>query len=222
MRAVLLLLFLTPAVARAQTGGSDTTTKRPPSQFDQSAHADSVKAALERLQWYYRLRERIHGDSLALHRYLDSLDNTRMAIMRRNLTFSSKDWLPTAADRARRDDEIKRSQGWDKVFTNSTRVGFSTPIQGILRAVGLIEDVTPRIAYTLMHTTRVEVTVYDLQAHTVAVLVNDVQSPGEYKFDWNLLDSSGARVETGDYIAEVIANDPDGRKLLLRKRIEVP
>lgn len=220
---ILLLLLLGPAAAYAQTGGSDTTVKRPPSQFDQSARADSIRAALDRLQWYYRLRERIHSDSLALHHYLDSLDNTRMAIMRRNLTFSSKDWLPSAAERAKRDDEIKRSQGWDKVFTNSTRVGFSTPLQGIFRALGLIEDVTPRITYTLMRTTKVEVTIYDLQARTVAVLVNDVQSPGEYKFDWNLLDSNNVRVETGDYIGEVVASDAEGKKqLLLRKRIEVP
>jgi hypothetical protein len=167
----------------------------------------------------HRLRTTVTLDHPMIRDYLDSLQNTPEAIMRRNLAMDPSLWRPTDADRARRDDDIKRSQGWDQIYQNIPRVGFSIPLSSIGRALGLVEDVTPRIKYTLLATDNVTVKVYDLMARTVAVMVDGVQSPGEYRMDWNMRDDNGHRVSSGDYVAEVVVG---GKRLMLRKRIEVP
>ena len=164
------------------------------------------------------LRETLERDHAAIRAYLDSLDNTPLAIMRRNLAMNPRDWMPTAADRARREEDIRRSQGWDLIYQNIPRVGVSVPLRSIGQSLGLVEDVSPKIYYTLLHTDSVSVRVYDITSRLVVVLVDGVQSPGEYRFDWDMLDAGGKRVSAGDYFAEVIV----GKKLVLRKRIEVP
>lgn len=166
-----------------------------------------------------RLVDVVKRDSVLISGWLDSLRNTPEARMKRALTLAPSDWMPTAADRARHADELWRAQGFDKIFQNIPRVNLvSVPMGAIWRALGIIEDVTPRIKYTLLRTDSVSVRVYNLQAELVAVVVDGSQRPGVYDFNWNMLGSDGKRVSYGDYIAEVVV----GQRLLLRKRIEVP
>lgn len=165
-----------------------------------------------------RLLETIRRDSASLRAFMDSLAGTPQAIMRRNLAMNYSDWKPSPADKARRDEEIWRSQSMDKIHQNIPRVGVSMSMGDIARALGLAEDVTPRIKYTLMRTDSVSVRVYDLTTKLVRVIVSGPQSPGVYSFDWDMLDDTGRKVVAGDYIAEVVVQ----RRLLLRKRIEVP
>ncbi len=164
------------------------------------------------------LRETIRRDSALLRAYMDSLAITPLALMHRNLALNPREWMPTAADTRRRDDDIKQSQSWDQIHQNIPRVGASVSLQDIGRVLGLIEDVTPRIKYTLTRTDSITVKVYDLTSRNIRVIVNGVQSPGVYSFDWDLQDNDGQRVVAGDYIAEVIV----ARRLVVRKRIEVP
>jgi hypothetical protein len=199
--------------------GRDTLKMTLPGQFQLPDSVRDLELFMMRLSPLTRLLVRIRRDSLLLHLYIDSLDNTPQAIMRRNLTFNSKDWMPTAADRARREEDIARSQDWGNVYKNIPRAGISIPLRSIGQALGLVEDVSPRVRYTLMRTEAVAVRVYDLEANLVATLVDGVQPPGEYSFDWDFNDSSGHRVHYGDYIVEVVA---EGTRLLLRKRVEVP
>lgn len=215
MAALLLLSSVLTGVLHAQPGDGDSTgSRRAPGQFE---GRDTNK-----LNAHYRLVQRIREDSLALAHYLDSLDNTPMAIMQRNLTFSSRDWAPSAAEQAKREELVRRLTGADKVLLNIPRVGISIPLKSIGQALGLVEDVSPRIKYTLLRTERVAVKVYDIKAQLVAVVAEGVQAPGDYKFNWNMQDSTGLRVPYGDYFAEVVAEVKDERRLLLRKRIEVP
>ncbi len=221
MVVVMMCLALGAALAqpagtpRGASGGGDTTKGPTQGQIVLPSMNDSLVG-------YFKLREKLLRDSAALHAYLDSIANTPMAIMQRNLVFSYRDWAASAADIARRDEDIKRSQGWDKVFQNIPRVTLSVPLRSIGQALGLVEDVSPRIKYTVLRTERVTVKVYDISAKLVVVLHDDVQAPGEYRFDWNMCDSTGARVELGNYVAEVIMESKEQRRLLLRKRIEVP
>ena len=69
-----------------------------------------------------RLRDAVKRDSILISQYLDSLRSTPQERMRRALTFSPSEWKPTEADRARRAEEIWRSQGFDKIFGNIPRV----------------------------------------------------------------------------------------------------
>lgn len=216
-----LLSWLVPGSAGAQPVAGDSTRSATPSQFEGLDSAASAMAS-DSLSGRYRLLAQIRRDSLAMLRYLDSLDHTPMAVMRRNLTFSYRDYAPSAAEMALRDEEIKRSQGWDKVFLNIPRVGVSIPLKSIGQALGLVEDVTPVIKYTLLRTERVTVKIYDLSASLVVVMFDAVQSPGQYRLEWDFLDAKGLRAETGNYVAEVIMEAKDGRQLLHRKRIEVP
>ena len=82
-----------------------------------------------------RLRETIRRDSALVRAYLDSLANTPLGRMRRNLAMNPRDWMPSAADARRRDDEIKNSQSWDDIHQNIPRAGVSVPLQAIGRAV---------------------------------------------------------------------------------------
>lgn len=165
-----------------------------------------------------RLRQDVRLDSLELVWMLDSLDNTPSARMRRNLAMGPDDWRPTPGERAAREAEIRRSMDMDFVFPNSYIQLFGISTGAVFRALGLVEDVTPRIAYTLMRTEAVSVRIYTMGAELVTTLVDAPQRPGKYSFDWDLHDAQGVRVPYGNYIAEVIV----GGRMVLRKRIEAP
>lgn len=222
---LLLCSFLIPSVGGAQVrgGGGDTLKPVRPAP-DSTVRVPSTGGSSGQYQGtpdttaMQRLRETIRRDSALVRAYLDSIANTPLARMRRNLAMNPREWMTSDADRRRRDDEIKNSQSWDDIHQNIPRAGISVPLQAIGRALGIIEDVTPRIKYTLTRTDSITVKVYDLTAGIVRVIVNGVQSPGVYDFDWDMADNRGRRVAAGDYIAEVVVN----RRLVLRKRIEVP
>jgi len=165
------------------------------------------------------LRDAVKRDSVLISQFLDSLRSTPEERMKRALTFNAADWQPTEADRARRAEEIWKSQGFDKIFSNIPRVQLmSMSLGAIAMALGLTEDVSPRIRYSLLSTDSVSVIVYNTQADTVRVIVNTIQRPGVYDFNWDMIASNGHRATMGHYVAEVIV----GRRLVLRKRIEVP
>jgi len=214
-----LVLILGSASALAQPGtgivaGPDTTrsdSTAPSGEFHRGGRDWHTPLGV--------LREVLARDHAMLRAFLDSLANTPLAIMRRNLAMNPRDWMPTEADRARREEDIRRSQGWDMIYRhNVPRIGVSVPLSSIGQALGLVEDVSPRISYTLLRTDSVSVRVYDLTSRLVGILVDGVQSPGEYRFDWDMNNSMGTRVAAGDYVAEVIV----GKRLVLRKRIVVP
>jgi hypothetical protein len=156
-----------------------------------------------------------------LRALLDSLENSDSAIIASNLNFDSTEWQPTAADRARRDELMAIAQDRDWIYPRDiVRLGgVSVPLQAIGQALGLSEDVSPRIPYTIKRTRHVKITVYTQSALPVKTIVDTTQSPADYVVEWDFSDRNGRRVLSGSYFAEVIA---DGEELLLRKRIVVP
>jgi hypothetical protein len=211
--------------ASAQTGGTPGDSSRgAPSGSDSTHPVPGRIRVIDTTDIRYRLdsisvlHEEIRSDHAVWRAYLDSLENTPQAVMARNLAMTPEDWKPTAADRNRREEDIKRSQNAGDLFKNHYVPLVSAPLAAIGRMLGLIEDVTPRIKYTLNGTRPVTVKIYTLTAEPVVTLVEGSQPPGVYSFDWDLLDAAGRRVVYGDYIAEVIVD----KVLVLRKRIEVP
>jgi hypothetical protein len=226
---IALMLFASLTVLSAQPGGISAggsrtqidTTYVPGKLRRPTAEQDSAYERERRLRIDFRTRfhEALRRDSAALVSYLDSLANTPEAIRRRNLTFDPREWQPTAADRARRNEDIAQALDWHNLHPNLPFTPLvAVPLSSIGRALGLTEDVSPHISYTLTITQVVSVKVYDMESNVVATLVDGVQRPGVYSFDWDMLDSSGQRVPYGDYVAEVVAN----KTMLLAKRIEVP
>jgi hypothetical protein len=206
----------------SQTGGASQAEKREPSgrvkdsvYVPGSTRRGSPDDSLSRVRW---LREDARLDSLDLVHLLDSLENTPQARMRRNLAMAPSDWMPTKAERDAREADLRRAMDMDFVFPHSYVPLFGISTGAVFRALGLIEDVTPRITYTLLKTEPVTVKIYDLEAQLVATLVDGPQRAGVYDFQWDLTDAAGVRVPYGNYVAEVIV----GGRMVLRKRIEAP
>ena len=226
-RRTLLLLVLVMlcgrALVHAQTGGGQQApVSQPPAPTNDSVYVpgsiivptDTSRAG--RLRGW--LREELRLYSLELVSLLDSLERTVQARMRQNLAMSPSDWMPTEGERRAREEEIRRGMDMDFVFPNAYVPLFGISTGAVFRALGLVDDVTPRITYTLMRTELVTVKIYTIEATLVTTLVDGAQRPGVYDFMWDLRDADGKHVRYGNYIAEVIA----GGRLLLRKRIEAP
>jgi len=169
-----------------------------------------------------RLREDLRRDTAALRAFLDSLRNTPDAIRRRNLALLPEQWMPTPADRARREQEIRQSQDWDFIHPQGiTYINVvSVPLSDIGTALGITEDVSPIITYLLPEPGHVSVIVYDLRAQQISTIVDAPQKAGGYRYEWNMVDAKGIRAKSGDYFAEVRSGSE--KKLIARKRIVVP
>jgi len=85
----------------------------------------------------------------------------------------------------------------------------------IAKMFGLVEDVSPRIRYTVDETTEIEIVVYSPQARIITSLFRGIQAPGQYEVVWNGQDDQGRQVYPGDFIAEVRI----GAERIARKRI---
>jgi len=233
--SILLLSFvvLSGSVASAQT---DTSKSNPPLiQIPADSLLNYVPGGVRPgrggdsayLVWLYakirpivRLREALLRDTAAWYAFLDSLENTPEAIMQRNLALNPKDWMPSEADRAKRELEIRNSQDWNYIHPNGiTYIPLaSVPLSDIGRVLGLTEDVSPRINYTVASPENVSVKIYNLSAELVSTLVDALKKPGTYRMEWDMRDDQGRRAPSGDYIAEVII----GTRVAFRKRIVVP
>lgn len=95
--------------------------------------------------------------------------------------------------------------------------GISIPLSLIGSLLGLTEDVSPTIRYTVEQPAEVEIVIYSIQAIAIARILKAPQAAGGYSTTWNLLNEAGLRVPAGDYIAEVRI----GTLGIVRKRIRV-
>lgn len=222
---IVFLLILSPLVALAQPRrheraeeplyrGGDTVDLF--LRFDDSTQ----EGQLRRVDPLLRFLDAFRRDSSAWRAFIDSIGSSPEAAMNRNLAFNARDWLPTQADQMRRQEDIDRALDRDNIgLKGITHIPLiSIPLSSIGQILGLTEDVTPHIGYTVPNTQSVSVKIYNLSAQLVKSIVDGVERPGVYSFDWNMLDEKGKRVSSGDYVAEVLV----GKRLVLRKRIVVP
>ena len=183
---------------------------------------DSVFIDGQVIRLTVRIADEIRRDTIRLRALLDSIEQSRQAVIAANLNLDPSEWKPTERDLAERREMIERAQDFEYIYPQDVaRVPvMSIPLSSIGQALGLTENVSPRISYRLEATRRMTVIVYTvLDAIEIVRLVDQVQPPGVYSFDWDFNDSSGRRVLPGSYIVEVIA---DSTEMLLRKRIVVP
>lgn len=83
--------------------------------------------------------------------------------------------------------------------------------------LGLTEDVSPVIKFSVEYADEIEITVYSIQAVAVSTIFKGNMMPGNYKYVWNGRDDKGKKMKSGDYIAEVRI----GKYKFFRKRIVV-
>ncbi|MBC8144546.1 MAG: hypothetical protein H7X80_03105, partial [bacterium] len=177
-----------------QTGASPSRVDAPDSTYvPGSLGGVTPEPSRDSLSGIGRLRRDARLDSMYLVLLLDSLDRTMQARMRRNLALVPSDWMPTKSDRDAREAELRRAMDMDFVFPHAYIPLFGVSTGAVFRALGLVEDVTPRITYTLTSTQLVTVKVYNLEAELIAVIVDGSQRPGVYDFEWDLRDMDGKR-----------------------------
>jgi hypothetical protein len=103
-------------------------------------------------------------------------------------------------------------------FVPYPNYGLKVPLNDIGVFMGLIEDTSPEIYYSLDAPNDVEIVIYSIQAKVIATLYNGRQIPGKFKLTWNFRDDNGRKMLSGDYIAEVRI----GNAKFIRKRIVIP
>jgi hypothetical protein len=94
--------------------------------------------------------------------------------------------------------------------------GTNISLQSIGRFLGILEDVSPEINYTLNYTSDVEIVIYSVSAKIIATIFVGTQKAGKYKIVWNGKDDAGKKMPHGDYIAEVrVASERFVRKRIV-------
>ena len=97
------------------------------------------------------------------------------------------------------------------------RNAFSMNLQDIGKFMGLVEDNSPTISYTLNTDVEVEIVIYSMNAKVISILYKGDQAIGSYSRTWNGRDDEGKVVPRGDYIGEVRI----GNYKYIRKRISM-
>lgn len=93
--------------------------------------------------------------------------------------------------------------------------GMTIPLESIGKFLGLVEDLSPTIRYSLDYTNKVQVVIYNMQGIVIAVLADERQPTGNYVYNWNGKNDDGILQPPGDYIGEVRI----GMDKYVRKRI---
>lgn len=104
-----------------------------------------------------------------------------------------------------------------KPFFENTGIPLMNIVKDVGILLGILEDTTPEIKYTLSIITEVEIVIYSVQAKIIATIFKGTQKPGNYKITWNGRDETGKKMSTGDYIAEIRI----GSEKFVRKRIVI-
>lgn len=86
------------------------------------------------------------------------------------------------------------------------------------RFLGIVEDVSPRLVYSVLEPSEVRITIYSASALQARLLYKGIQRPGSYSIEWNGNDDTGHEVVRGDYVAEIAI----GQDRIIRKRIVWP
>ncbi|MCL2039104.1 MAG: hypothetical protein FWG85_01585 [Bacteroidetes bacterium] len=95
--------------------------------------------------------------------------------------------------------------------------GINLDMRDIGLFLGLVEDTSPKITYTLKYNCDIEIVIYSISAKIIATIFSGTQKPGNYTTYWNGKDEYGKQVPPGDYIAEVRI----GSERFIMKRIVI-
>lgn len=207
--------------ARTQT--ADSTDSQLPSKNKNvyTPEQDSAFRAALDLQIPFSLRSRLDlelSEPLWMIAQRNIERNPWVSAMNSLSSLPEGIYAPSGVDIVNWETNIVNSMYVPFVRTYST-YGGKIPLKTIAGFLGLVEDVSPVIKYTLGIQADVEVVVYSVQATVVATLFKGVQSPGAYTINWNGRDDEGRKMSSGDYIAEVrIGTDRYVRKRIVIKQ----
>ena len=128
-------------------------------------------------------------------------------------------YTPSPQEVAQRQIMIANSQYVPGVLLRPMGTGnVQVRMNDMYRMIGLTEDVSPRIVYSVDEPSMIEIVIYSTQAKVVATIFRGMQPAGRYEITWNGVDDGGNAVANGDYVAEVRL----GNERMQRKRITWP
>ncbi len=130
------------------------------------------------------------------------------------MDFPEEFYLPDPREVAQFQDNINRSLYVPFINTKPS-FGAQIPLSVIGQLLGLVEDLSPNLKYTIDYVADVEIVIFSMQAVVIATLFKGTQVPGSYNLTWNGRDDSGKKMQKGDYVAEIRI----GKFNVIRKRI---
>jgi flagellar hook assembly protein FlgD len=95
--------------------------------------------------------------------------------------------------------------------------GLKIPLGAIGKLLGLVQDVSPKMAFELDYNAEVEIVIYSVQASVVATIFKGSKKPGYHTYTWNGRNDQGKKMPPGDYIGEIRI----GNRKYIRKRIVI-
>lgn len=115
-------------------------------------------------------------------------------------------------------NQINRMYSQYVPFTRTLgAAGVQIPLQAIGKLLGLVEDTSPLIKYTIDYMMKVQIVIYNPQGIVIAVLADERQQAGSYVYRWNGKNDDGILQAPGDYIGEVRL----GTDKYIRKKIDL-
>jgi tetrahydromethanopterin S-methyltransferase subunit G len=207
---ILAFCYLLADDSKLPRSGSDE--KFTPAQ--DSAYLEALKL---KLPLDVRLRNFLFLSQNNWHLFLEEQRATPLSKIAENINSIPKELLaPTGNEQVQRLEDIERSLSFPG-GTGWQRYGLKIPMSLIGGLLGLTEDVSPEINYSIDYVADVEVVVYSVQAVVISTIFKGKQNPGKYTFTWNGRNDSGKKMMYGDYIAEVRI----GNTKYIRKRIVI-
>lgn len=141
---------------------------------------------------------------------------TNAEILRRNTQLPVESLQPSAVEKTLYQFNIMQSQYIPFVRTYNF-FGPKIPFSTIGSLLGLVEDVSPVLKYTLDYEDEVRIVIYSERAIIIRVLFEGKQYAGQYQILWDGKDNYGTQMRRGDYIGEIRI----GENKLIRKRIRI-
>ena len=140
-------------------------------------------------------------------------------IIRQNMVIQPLLSSETMTELVQYKEDISRAMSIPGVKQFSELPGLFAPgnLGGIKRLLGMEEDISPTMRYTLDERALVNVSIFSQQADRVRLMLHGFQSAGAYSMVWNGRNDADLRVTVGDYVGVVAI----GTKTALRKRIRI-
>jgi hypothetical protein len=183
---------------------------RPTSMFQDSNYTRALRLRIP-------LSTRLNNDLRMFSQYLPTVAKKPYSPyerIRENLDIPPEYFKPSAREMFQHEYNLQQASTYNNTTLYNPN-GLKIPFSMIGSFLGLVEDVSPVMKYTLEYRTRVQVVVYSMNAVIIATMFDGIQSPGDFTYTWNGRDDSGRLLPVGDYVGEVRI----GKEKLIRKRI---
>jgi hypothetical protein len=177
---------------------------------------DSVITKLS-LPFLFKAKRDLDKSEFQWNLWLKSLDETPSNILFNSFARMPESvFNPTFTEVVQHEINMIKGLSIPTVF-NFSPSGISIDLQKAGTFLGVVEDVSPVISYTLYEISDVEIVIYSIGAKAVATIFSGTQRAGSYSITWNLKDDLGKRMPPGDYVGEVKI----GSKRYVMKRIVI-